>query len=171
MYSPEVNHKLKSLSIDDMLSLPINADSILNYSPNNTQHLVYRKVRPEPINEKSIVGSVVDFMYDVVGAGVDSKHNLTSAKRQQHNTIQSGSSSLLSNVSASSTPLEEIKEQAVWLHFEPICLLDASKNIKANNTPLLTANLVLMIGYKTGFSIWTIDVIKFNYNLGVKGLN
>lgn len=107
--------------------------------------VVYRKVRPEPISDKTLVGSVVGFFQDVVGQGENSKHH------HQPNHHHSSS-----NPSSSSFQISEIKEQIEWLHFEPVNVLINSNT--SNNALFANSNILLVIGYKTGFSIWTIDM-------------
>jgi hypothetical protein len=94
------------------------------------------------------VGSVVGFFQDVVGAG-----------------NHSDPSSSINHPSINSTSHHhhhhhhqpcEIKEQIEWLHFEPVSMLISSG--QANNSPFVNANILLVLGYKTGFAIWTIDV-------------
>jgi hypothetical protein len=162
----------------------------------------YRKVRPEPVNEKSIVGSVVGFFQDKVvgggggggsdlmssgagmgstmyeramGAGSGSSGCLSSeAKRLHHHHHHNQSAMAAGLASASHTAASlanEIKEQIEWLHFENVNMLDSSRNSTGNSTsniglnqssvkpaPFNDANLILVIGYKTGFSVWIIDV-------------
>ncbi len=144
------------------------------------QQYQYRRVRPEPINEKSIVGSVVGFLQDVVGNTENHHHNHnkhSQSQRQQpqhHGIVQSGSSTLLSNVTTVS-PIQpsEIKEQIEWLHFEHMNLLEPSaasqlsfqnQNSKKDQSfNFSNSNILLVLGYKTGFSVWTIDVIIFKF--------
>jgi hypothetical protein len=142
-----------------------------NYHHQQQQHQMYhqiqqqqyRRVRPEPVNEKSIVGSMVGFFHDVVGTSEN--HHTKHSQRQQStshthhhhgNIVQSGSSTLLSNVTAvTSTPPSEIKEQIEWLHYEHLNMLDSSKSFHKT----ISNNILLVLGYKTGFSVWNIDVI------------
>ena len=100
----------------------------------------------------------------------------------------SGYSTLFSKMqtNASSSP-SEIKEEIKWLHYETINLLSttsytdnswntfnnnqsSSNNVKYQNFNFSNSNILLILGYKTGFSIWTIDVsIKYlAFEIGVR---
>jgi hypothetical protein len=150
----------------------------------------YRKVRPEPVAEKSIVNSVVGFFQDKMvdsggvsgmmsgmlhghhhhhhhhhhhGSGMSSE--MAQAKRiQQQSAVAAG----LASANASAAQLaNEIKEQVEWLHFENVLMLDSSRNYsggKSQASPFNEANIVLVMGYKTGFSVWIIDVSIFVFN-------
>lgn len=139
--SSNLDNSSPLVSFDDMISL----NSTNASSRTLTSLPVYRKVRPEPINERTLVSSVVGFLQDVVGADTNkqtqSSHNAATHK-------QSSSQSQLNSHHLAN----EIKEQIEWLHFENYNLLDSSKNSN------LKSHILLVIGYKTGFSIWTIDV-------------
>jgi hypothetical protein len=104
--------------------------------------------------------------------------------KRQYNVVQSGSSTLLATVAngAHVHSVSDIKEQIEWLHYEHINLLIPNQTCSPNllNNPqtnsassftnyfnsnkktphlnLSNSNILLIIGYKTGFSIWTIDV-------------
>jgi hypothetical protein len=107
-------------------------------------NIVYRKVRPEPINEKTLVSTAVGFFQDLVGSD-------TSKTQAQSNS---------SNLAC------ETKEQIEWLHFEYFNLLDSSTDTdsssssktKFNSSPYANSNILLVCGYKTGFSVWSIDL-------------
>lgn len=126
----------------------------------------YRKVRPEPVNERSLVGSVVGYLHERVVASVVGEKASSEANRISNNGSLSGPGS--NGIS----PMHEIKEQIEWLHFENISQLDVSRGANHNTTQLGAsakqsalfndANVLLIIGYKTGFSVWIIDVC---YNL------
>ena len=130
----------------------------------------YRKVRPEPVNEKTIVGSVVGFFQDVVvgGAAELTKHH--HHPNHHHNQRMQTANSANSTISLAN----EIKEQIEWLHFENVAQLDSSRNntgiadIGSTSKPASfnDANIILVVGYKTGFSVWIIDVgfIIFVFN-------
>lgn len=134
---------------------------------------------------------MVGYFHDVIGTSDNfSKHShTTNHPQQQHNIFQSGSSTLLSKTPSNNrTPANEIKEQIEWLHYENINLLcstaytssswtmyqgnsvnpnlnnTSKSNVKFQNTNLSSSNFLLVLGYKTGFSIWTIDVIFLSNN-------
>lgn len=94
----------------------------------------YRKVRPESVNEKSLVGSVVNFIHDYVGA--DKQSLSTSNQTLNQNEL---------NVP------NEVKEQIEWLHFEPYTL-------SRTGSQFTNSNIILVLGYKTGYSVWSIDL-------------
>ena len=133
---------------------------------------------------------MVGYFHDVIGTSDNfSKHSQQqNHPQQQHNIVQSGSSTLLSKTPSNiRTPANEIKEQIEWLHYENINLLSSTaytssswnlyqansgnsnfnntskSNVKFQNTNLSSTNFLLVLGYKTGFSIWTIDVNAFNF--------
>ena len=178
----EMNSNLKRIeNIDSLLvhnhsHLPSSLQSAGIQQHSYQQQYQYKRVRPEPVNEKSIVGSVVGFLQDVVGSNENHHHNHNKnshSQRQQpqhHGIVQSGSSTLLSNVTAvSSIQPSEIKEQIEWLHFEHMNLLESSassqtsflnqSNKKDQSFNFSNNNILLVLGYKTGFSVWSIDVI------------
>ena len=127
------------------------------------------------------------FFQDLVGGDASKTQAGLHLSSKNRNINQSSASS-----SSNSTNLaSETKEQIEWLHFEYFTLLDSSSSncgssssttngtaaSGANNDPKLSAkskllnspfsnsNILLVIGYKTGFSIWSIDVIKFSFFL------
>lgn len=115
--------------------------------PSSNVH--YRKVRPEPINERSLVGSVVGFIQDVVSGGSDSQSSGQGAvKRGVANNTSVGQ-----GLGPMGGMANEVKEQIEWLHFENVNMLDSFEN-----THLANSNIILMLGYKTGFAVWSIDV-------------
>jgi hypothetical protein len=112
----------------------------------------YIKTRPQPINEKSIVETMVGYFHDVVGTEQShhSYHNQSNGPLSHHKNNSNN------NISSP----YEIKDQIEWLHFENYDILDSngtckSNQLKANN---LTNNILILLGYKTGFSVWTIDL-------------
>ncbi len=135
-------------------------------------------------SEKTLVSSVVGYFHDVIGTGdIYSKQNshINRHQQKQHNIVQSGQSTLLSKMSTNSpSSASEIKEQVEWLQFENINLLHSTSyttnswsffdNNHVNNTnpgvkyrdfSFSNSNILLVLGYKTGFSIWIIDVRIF----------
>jgi hypothetical protein len=136
-------------------------------------------------SEKTLVSSVVGYFHDVIGTGdhyskQHSHGNRQHQQQQQHNIVQSGQSTLLSKMNTNSpSSVSEIKEQVEWLHFENINLLcntsytTSSWNLYNNNSNkpntgvryqnfnFANSNILLVLGYKTGFSIWIIDVSLF----------
>lgn len=95
---------------------------------------------------------MVGFFHDVVGGGEN--HHV------KHHTHANNPSSMLANVSQSS-PVCEVKEQIEWLHFENYNVLDTAsykEKLQRNFIPTTTNNMLIMLGYKTGFAVWTIDV-------------
>lgn len=95
---------------------------------------------------------MVGFFHDVVGS--DNLKSQTGHSTSKPNT---------SNTSSNPNIPPEIKEQIEWLHFEYFYLLDsanggATNKSKFANTPFASSNIILVVGYKTGFSVWTIDV-------------
>ena len=102
------------------------------------QHYM-RKVRPEPVNEKTLVGTVVNFIHDAVIDKVPQA--ATSYMNKRTSTIQ------------------DIKEPIEWIHYEQI---NFNNKIKYNVRSMTISNILLIIGYKTGFSIWCIDVSEFS---------
>lgn len=122
-----------------------------------------------------MVGSFVGFFQDVVGGdsskqtGTTSSSNassnstnsssLNSTNKSNSNASTSNSSANSSNSTTTTTVVSEIKEQIEWLHFEYINLLDPASSASANkNSPFFNSNILIVIGYKTGFSVWTIDI-------------
>jgi len=108
---------------------------------------------------------MVGFFHDVVGTSENHHHHhhtKHSSHRQTttHNIVQSGSSTLLSNVTAvTNTPPSEIKEQIEWLHYEHVNMLDSSSSKSSFHfKSTIMNNILLVLGYKTGFSVWNIDV-------------
>lgn len=125
---------------------------------------------------------MVGYFHDVIGNGETyGKHSQLQLQNQrhQHNIVQSGSSTLLAKVATNSpSSAYEIKEQIEWLHYENINLLSStsynsnswnifnnSSNQTSNkssaefqNYTFSSSNILLVLGYKTGFSIWVIDV-------------
>ena len=99
-----------------------------------------RKVRPEPVNEKTLVGTVVNFLHDAVIDKVPQANKRTS------------------------TSLQDIKEPIEWIRYEHI---NFSNKIKCNVRSMVISNILLIIGYKTGFSIWCIDV-SFDFRFRLK---
>lgn len=127
---------------NDLDDLIIKTDSLININPVKAKRspplmsqLSYRKVRPEPINEKTLVGSVVNFIQDYVGAD---KQTAPQAQQSNPNKIDL-------NVP------NEVKESIEWLHFEPYTLLNRT------NSNFSDSSIILVLGYKTGFSIWSLD--------------
>lgn len=110
----------------------------------------YRKVRPEPINERTLVGSVVGFLQDVVTGG-DSSHPVGGSGVKRANQVVGSVNN--HHTSSSSGMPNEIKEQIEWLHVENVNLLDSFEH-----TQFANSNIILVLGYKTGFSVWSIDV-------------
>ncbi len=106
---------------------------------------------------------MVGYFHDVIGGSENyAKHTQqqTSKRQQQPSIVQSGSSTLLSNVcSSAQSPASEIKEQIEWLHYEHINLLNTSHSAFSGTKCFSNSNLLLVLGYKTGFSVWIIDVI------------
>jgi hypothetical protein len=94
---------------------------------------------------------VVGFFHDVVGT--DNLKSQTGHSTSKPNTA---------NTSSNPNIPPEIKEQIEWLHFEYFYLLDsangAANKSKFANTAFASSNIILVVGYKTGFSVWTIDV-------------
>lgn len=113
------------------------------YQQSGAANVHYRKVRPEPINERTLVGSVVGFIHDVVSGGDAANDGIKRPSQLAATNINTGSSAMAN----------EVKEQIEWLHFENANLLDSFEN-----TPLANSNILLLLGYKTGFSVWSIDV-------------
>lgn len=127
---------------------------------------------------------MVGYFHDVIGNGETyGKHSQLSLhpnQRHQHNIVQSGSSTLLAKVATNSlSSASEIKEQIEWLHYENINLLSSTSytnnswniynytgsqqssnksSAKFQNCTFSSSNILLVLGYKTGFSIWVIDV-------------
>jgi hypothetical protein len=126
---------------------------------------------------------MVGYFHDVIGNGENyNKHSqLTTNQRHQHNIVQSGSSTLLAKMPTNSpSSASEIKEQIEWLHYETINLLSTTNytnnswnmynnnqtcsganfksSAKFQNCTFSASNILLVLGYKTGFSIWVIDV-------------
>lgn len=184
-----LNNDVDSMLMLNRHSPTQNSFANMNRDPiqhNQNQSVPYRRVRPEPISEKTLVGSMVGYLHDVIGTGENfNKHSQTTKQQQQHNCVQSGSSTLLSKAPSNSQAASEIKEQIEWLHYENINLLCSTNftsnswNLYNNNsTPNLfnnvagtnknstkfqnchfsSSNILLVLGYKTGFSIWTINV-------------
>ncbi|RMZ95876.1 breast carcinoma-amplified sequence, partial [Brachionus plicatilis] len=129
-----------SIDLDDLIIrtenlINLNTTSKPKPSPVMSQRS-YRKVRPEPVNEKSLVGSVVNFIHDYVGAD------------------KQGSPLSGSNQTSSQNELNvpnEVKEQIEWLHFEPYALARSGSQFS-------NSNIILVLGYKTGYSVWSIDM-------------
>ena len=176
-YSPpnETIHELASLNLGSY-------QSHHHHQNHQPPACSYAKVRPEPINERSIVDSVVGFFHDVVGGDTHhSRQHHSHASLGHHHAVNKSSAS----TNASGSAMSEIKEQIEWIHFESFVNLDAylnqqqsssstsgsssstsststssassssaSTSIPSNNN----SSLLLVIGYKTGFAIWTIDV-------------
>jgi hypothetical protein len=97
-----------------------------------------RKVRPEPVNEKTLVGTVVNFLHDAVIDKVPQANSYINKR--------------------TSTGAQDIKEPIEWIHYEQI---NFNNKIKSNVRSMIISNILLIIGYKTGFSIWCIDVSYF----------
>ena len=119
----------------------LNSDSLVNTMAQ------IRKVRPEPVCEKTLVGTVVNFLHDAVIDKVPQA--ATSYMNKRTSTIQ------------------EVKEPIEWIHYEQI---NFNNKIKYSVRSMVISNMLLIIGYKTGFSIWCIDVrfiicffFPFNY--------
>ena len=94
-----------------------------------------RRVRPEPVNEKTLVGTVVNFFHDAV---------IDKVPLQATNYMNQRS-----------TSTQEIKEPIEWIHYEQISF---NNKIKYNVRSMVISNILLIMGYKTGFSVWCIDV-------------
>ena len=115
------------------------------------------------------MSTAVGFFQELVGGDVSKAQTGLLHMSSKHNRHLNQAGSAMSNVS-SSLLTSEIKEQIEWLHFENFNLLDSSSftnnnnnnNAKAKflNSPFANSNILLVIGYKTGFSIWSIDVMK-----------
>jgi hypothetical protein len=103
-------------------------------SPRNISLHQLRRVRPEPVNEKTLVGTVVNFIHDAV---IDKVPQATNYINKRVSTKQ------------------DIMEPIEWIHYEQI---NFNNKIKYNVRSLIISNILLIIGYKTGFSIWCIDV-------------
>lgn len=129
------------------------------------QPIQYRRIRPEPINERTLVGSVVGFIQEVV-SGETSQAGHPAGANKRHPIASTNSSS---SQSSSHHMVAEIKEQIEWLHFENINLLDSfsspatSANSASSSSSFANSNILLVLGYKTGFSVWTIDVSSTSY--------
>lgn len=144
-------------------------------------YLIYNPLKIQLIvscSERTIVSSMVGYFHDVIGNGETyGKHSQLSLanQRHQHNIVQSGSSTLLAKVATNSpSSASEIKEQIEWLHYENINLLSSTSytsnswniynnksSAKFQNCTFSSSNILLVLGYKTGFSIWVIGV-SFN---------
>jgi hypothetical protein len=94
------------------------------------------------------VGSVVGFIQEVVAGGTGADHQSSSI-----NSKRSGSSMSANQHHSGAPSMNEIKESIEWLHFEHVGMLDRS-----SHGSHLYNNILLVLGYKTGFSIWSIDV-------------
>ena len=118
-------------------------------SSNNgcTPHL--RRVRAEPVSEKSFVSSVRDFIHDIVIERVPQSISQSAG-------LASSSSAAASKRAASL--ITEIKEPIEWIRFEHVHTSAVSHVKSAKHRTQLASNLLIVIGYKTGFSIWCIDV-------------
>ncbi|CAF0706289.1 unnamed protein product [Brachionus calyciflorus] len=132
---------------NDLDDLIIRTDNLINLnnptikpkpSPTMSQQRTYRKIRPEPLSEKTLVGSVVNFIQDYVGADKQTS--------SQTNKTQSNQNKIDLNVP------NEVKEPIEWLHFEPYTLT------QKNNSSFQDSNIILILGYKTGYSIWSLDL-------------
>lgn len=117
------------------------ASSLLSISPtkpvtttsiqqNQHPQYHYRKIRPEPVNEKTLVESVVNFLHDKVPQAY------TYGNKRPQQT-------------------QDIKEPIEWVHYE---MINFNNKINFNIKSIVISNILLIIGYKTGFSIWCIDV-------------
>lgn len=131
-YSPpnETIHELASLNLGSY-------QSHLYHHQHQVPPVSYAKVRPEPINERSIVDSVVGFFHDVVGGeGAHSRSQHPSLLGHHHQSNKrvggSGNSSALLGQPA----IAEIKEQIEWIHFENFVNLDAYLNQSACSSSL-----------------------------------
>ncbi len=137
---------------------------------NSSQAVNYRKVRPESINDRRIVSSVVGFLHDVVSGANNSTNNSNASNSNSTSNgininqpsessykqpvVSSNSNSSLSNAA------HEIKEQIEWLHFENPHLLRKNNAFMSNksSSAFASSNLILVLGYKTGFAVWSIDL-------------
>lgn len=166
----QIHSKVKEMQSNQFM---MNCQQAVN--PNQTVN--YRKVRPESINDRRIVSSVVGFLHDVVSGTNNSTNNSNAANtnstsnginvsnvNQSSDTsyktsflqpvVNSNSNSFLSNAA------HEIKEQIEWLHFENPHLLrkNAAFMANKNSSAFASSNLILVLGYKTGFAVWSIDL-------------
>lgn len=125
------------------------SSSTSSSSSNNGCALHLRRVRPEPVSEKSFVSSVREFIHDIVIERVP--QSIT-----QSAGLVTTSSAATSKRTASI--ISEIKEPIEWLRFEHVHTSSVNRMKSNKHRTQLASNLLLVIGYKTGFSVWCIDV-------------
>ena len=107
------------------------------------------------------MSSVVGFIQDVVGGGDHHHHHYASAG----SSVNASSSSQMSGGGGC-----DLREHIEWLHFEPFHLLSQRATSLYANTPYDHSNIILVTGYKTGFSVWSIDVITSPLNVAIDDL-
>lgn len=149
MYSQNLLAQTDLDDYDDFFSLNTNMNShtfqqqtCQSSPPNYPKHQPYKKIRPEPINEKTLVGSVVGFLQDVVGADMNKQgqilHTGHSSTHHKSSSSQNQCNSHLPN---------EVKEQIEWLHFENFSLLDSTSVSTQSSSPYLNQRFPIAVFY------------------------